>query len=111
MGASGSATTGEMTQTQQDALWRTLARDTALAAMAFSPEASAAMSAVCACVAAGESEAGKEVLQNLWTELNDMEAAAVVRMINDVVTLSGVDVSADAARYMDILKAMCEVVR
>ena len=104
-----------MTETQQQAAWKILARDAAIAAMAFSPEAAASMKAVCVCVNVGDIYQGKEVLQQLWTELNDLQATAVVVLINDVVTLAGIDVNnlssdSQAQKVWDILKAMCSVI-
>lgn len=93
----------------QEAAFRILAVSIARTAMAFSPEASEIMTRTCSVVAAMSDPANaKNALQMLWTDLNDVQAFAVVQLINDIVTLAGGPDISDI-KFLNILQSICGV--
>lgn len=105
---SGCATT--MTPTQKEAAWRIAARNVTVLATAFSPEARLAL-ATCCSFRNGNNE---ELLRQVWTDLNDLQANAVVNTINDVVTLAqgnlGTEFQNAEQMFGSILDAICSSV-
>ena len=105
LGIAGCATT--MTQKQEEAAWRTMARNVGMLAYAFSPEARAAHEICCAV----RSQTNEETLRQLWSELDAYQAQAIVQMINDTVTLAeayfGDEAKDREAFFGSILEAIC----
>lgn len=97
-----------MSTAQKEAAWRIAARNVVILASAFSPEAKAVLSSCCA-LRGGQSEL---LMKQLWTDLDDLQAYAVVQSINDLVTLAQAsDEFKDAEQmFSSILDSMCGVV-
>lgn len=95
-----------MSPVQKEAAWRIAARNVTVLATAFSPEARLILTSCCATRDADS----KELLQQVWSELNDMQANAVMEAINDVVTLAGDQFKDEEQMFGSILDAICSSV-
>lgn len=95
-----------MTPVQKEAAWRIAARNVTVLATAFSPEARAVLLTCCSLRGADS----KELLQQVWSELNDIQANAVVQSINDVVALAGDQFKDEEQMFGSILDAICSSV-